>query len=266
MSASAGPFLSCRPSSFGSASAQAFAHLAAWGVRYVEIPLPSPEAAPAVQEALRREGLACGSLQVSLSVEDDGALGTLDIAARRAREEFGARYLFTSVHSGPRGLEHAYRFLRQAGDVVARHGVTLLLETHPDLGTNGRVAAATMRAVDHPHVRCNWDPANVFYYNEHVDPVAEFEEALPFIGGVHLKDTRGGYRAWDFGALGDGVVPFPHILRRLVEVGFRGPCTMEIEGVAGERLTEEELVARVRRSVDYLRSLGYFPPEPPVAW
>jgi sugar phosphate isomerase/epimerase len=261
-SAPSGAFLSCRPSSFGSAADDAYRHLASWGVRYVEIALPDPAEVEGVRQALAAHGMRCGSLQVPFDPEDDGAVAAMEGAARRAREEFGVRFLFTSAHSGRRGREHAYAMLRAAGDAVGRHGVTLLLETHPDLGTNGAVAAATMRAVDHPHVRTNWDPANVFYYNEHCDPVAEFEQALPFIGGLHLKDSGGGYRAWDFGALGDGVVPFRYLLRRLTETGFQGPCTMEIEGIQGERLSPEEYVARVHRSVDYLRNLGYFPPLP----
>ncbi len=257
-----GPFLSCRPSSFGSARADAYRHLAAWGVRHVEIPLPEASATADALRELSAHGLRCGSLQVPFDPEDPGALRAVEEAARRSQDEFGCAFLFTSVHSGPRGREHACAVLRRAGDAVARHGVTLLLETHPDLGTNGAVAAATMRDVGHPCVRSNWDPANVFYYNENCDAAVEFDRALPFIGGLHLKDSGGGYRAWDFGALGDGVVPFGYLLRRLAESGFAGPCTMEIEGVEGEKLTADAFVARVKKSVDYLRRLGYFPPVP----
>jgi sugar phosphate isomerase/epimerase len=250
--------LACRPASFGKAAAEAYAHLAAWGVRWVEIALPKPEDSARVRAELERYGLGASSLQIPIDLGDPATPERVGEAARRAREEFGARYLFTSAHAGQRPLAECYALLRRTGEAVARHGVTLLLETHPDLGTNGRVAAQTMRAVDHPHVRVNWDPANVYFYNEHCDARAEFEEALPFIGGLHLKDTGGGYRAWDFPALGTGVVDFPYILRRLTEVGFRGPCTIEIEGVRGENLTPEEYVDRVRRSVEYLRGLGYF--------
>lgn len=250
--------LSCRPGSFRTARGEAYAHLAAWGVRYVEIPLPKPEETEAVLRELERHGLAAASLQVPTDVGDPELAARYGAAARRVREEFGADYIFTSVRAGEHGMEAACAALVRAGEAAARHGVTIVLETHPDLCTNGAVAAATMRAVDHPNVRLNWDPANVYFYNEHCDGGAEFERALPFIAAVHLKDTGGGFRAWDFAALGDGVVDFAHLLGRLRERGFRGPCTMEIEGVRGEQLSPEQYVARIQKSVAHLRALGYF--------
>lgn len=254
----AGLFLSCRPGSFGSAAPQAFEHLAAWGVRHVEIPLPGREDAAAVSADLQRHGLSAASVQVGVDVGNADLAQHIGEAARRAKEEFGARYIFTSAHAGKHGLQVAYEALTKAGDAAARHGVTIVLETHPDLGTNGAVAAVTMRAVNHPHIRVNWDPANVYYYNENCDGRREFDQALPFIAAVHLKDTGGGFHSWDFPGIGEGVVDFAYILRRLTETGFHGPCTLEIEGVKDERLTPGQYVARVQKSVEYLRGLGYF--------
>lgn len=253
-----GMILSCRPGSFGSASAQAYEYLAAWGVRHVEIPLPKPEDTARVQAELARHGLTAASIQVGTDVGNPVLADHFDEAARRVREEFGARYIFTSAHAGQHGLQAAYEALARAGDAAARHGVTIVLETHPDLGTNGAVAAVTMRAVNHPNVRVNWDPANVYYYNENCDGRREFDLALPFVAAVHLKDTGGGFHAWDFPALGEGVVDFAYILGRLRDSGFSGPCTMEIEGVKDERLTPGQHVARVQKSVEHLRALGFF--------
>ena len=250
------PFLPCRPGSFGKAEREAYAHLQAMGVHFVEIALPAPEESAAVRESLGRHGLRAGSLQVPIDLGNDHLEQDMGEAARRVREEFDAGYIFTSAHAGKRDREACYAALRRAGDAAARHGVTIVLETHPDLGTNGAVAAETMRAVGHPNVRVNWDPANVYFYNENCDGRREFDAALPYVGAVHLKDTGGGYRAWDFGALGSGVVDFAYILGRLAEAGFAGPCTMEIEGRRGEDLSAEEAVARVRDSVAHIRSLG----------
>ena len=250
------PFLSCRPGSFGKAEHEAYAHLQAMGVRFVEIALPRPEDSAAAREALTRAGLQAGSLQVPIDLGNESIEADMGEAARRVREEFGARYIFTSAHAGKRDRAACYAALRRAGDAAARHGVTIVLETHPDLGTNGAVAAETMQAVGHPNVRVNWDPANVYFYNENCDGRREFDAALPYVGAVHLKDTGGGYRAWDFGTLGSGAVDFAYILGRLAETGFAGPCTMEIEGRRGEDLSAEEAVARVRDSVAFIRGLG----------
>lgn len=253
-------FLSCRPASFGQAGDEAYGHLAEWGVRFVEISMPKAENAARVQEDLQRHGLSVGSMQVAVDLGDVDLPERMDEAARRVREQFGSTRIFTSAHAGKLSLETAYDALRRVGDAAGRHGVTVMLETHPDLGTSGAVAAVTMRAVDHPHVRINWDPANVYFYNERCDGRAEFDQAVPYLAGVHLKDTGGGFRSWDFPALGEGVVDFQYILKRLVDIGFDGPCTMEIEGVKGEKLSREQYVERVRKSVDHVRGLGYFRP------
>ena len=253
-----GLLLSCRPGSFGSAAGQALEILPTLGIRAVEVSLPQPAGTTALQRDLARHGLRAASLQVDLDLDHEDVEGHAASLARRAVEEFGTHLLFVSVSTGGKPREQRYEALRRAGDGAGRHGVSFIVETHPDLGTNGQVAAATMAAVNHPHVRVNWDPANVHYYNHELDHRAEFDLVLPHLGGVHLKDTLGGYHAWAFCTLGEGVVDFPHIVSRLVEIGFQGPCTMEIEGVQGEKLTPEQYVGRVRASVDYLRSLGHF--------
>lgn len=259
-----GMVLSCRPASFHSAADQMFARLADWGVRYVEIPLPEPTKAAAVLEEMRRYGLRAGTVHQSINLQDPALPRVIDEAARRAEQDFGCRFIFTSAQAKELPLPEAYAALQRAGDAAGHHGVTLVLETHPDLITNATVAVQTMRGVNHPYVRVNWDTANVHFYNENVDGLQEMNTVLPWVGTVHLKDTNGGYRAWHFPALGEGNVDFAAILGRLRETGFRGPCAMEIEGVTGEKMTPEEHVDRVRRSVEHLRGLGYFPPLPPL--
>ncbi len=253
-----GMFLSCRPGSFGPAAGQAFPVLAELGVRAVEIGLPPSAQVADVRARLERHGLQAASVQIDLDLADPQIEERAGALAQSAVEGLGARYLFVSVKTNGRPRPDCYAALRRAGDGAGRHGATLVIETHPDLVTNGGVAAETMRGVDHPGVRLNWDPANLEYYNHAPNGRAEFDLVLPWIGAVHLKDTTGGFEQWAFCTLGQGVVDFPHILGRLEAVGFSGPCTMEIEGVQGEQLPPEGHVRRVRDSVAYLRSLGYF--------
>src|SRR5690606_12253580 len=155
--------------------------------------------------------------------------------------------------------EHAYQQLRAAGDVAAAHGVTLMIETHPDLATNGRVALETMRRVDHPAVRLNYDPANIRYHNEGLDEIRELVPVAGYVAGVHLKDTPGGYHEWNFPALREGIIDFAGLFAMLDRVGYAGPYTLEIEGVAGEERTEAVVLDRIEASVRTLRRLGRMP-------
>ena len=170
----------------------------------------------------------------------------------------GCSIMFVSARRGDLPPETAYARLREAGEVAAGHGVTIVLETHPDLITNADVALQTMRGVDHPHVRVNFDTANIYFYNRGVDGVAELRKIVPYVAAVHLKDTDGGYRHWHFPALGEGIVDFAGVFDVLDAAGFAGPCTLEIEGIEGEQKTAELVRRRIAQSVDYLRSLGRF--------
>jgi sugar phosphate isomerase/epimerase len=164
--------------------------------------------------------------------------------------------MFVSVKADETPPETVYGRLREAGEVAAKHGVTLVLETHPDLVTNAEVALATMQGVHHPSVRINFDTANIYFYNRDVDGVVELRRMAPYVGAVHLKDTDGGYRHWHFPALGRGIVRFGEVFRILDTAGFAGPCTIELEGIEGEAKTERLVCDRMAESAGYLRGLG----------
>jgi len=50
-------------------------------------------------------------------------------------------------------------------------------------------------------------------------------------------------------------VDFPAIFQLLLDRGFRGPFTMELEGIEGENLTEEQQLQRVAQSFDCVRGI-----------
>ncbi len=247
------PFaISCRPSSYGRYHPAAFEHLASIGVQYVEIALPA-EGRAALENALREHGLrpATVALPENLVHRPD--------AERILREHidfaqgWGAKIFFASVNTGEAGRDATIEKLRKLGEIAAGSGMVIALETHPDLITNGDTAAATMRDVNHPGVKVNFDTANLYYYNRDIDAPTELKKIVDHVVSVHIKDTGGGYEAWDFPGIGEGIVDFPAVLRILRDHGFRGPLTLEIEGRRGEELTEDEMKARVARSVENLR-------------
>ena len=248
--------LSCRPGSYGKYASTAYEHLAKIGVKYVEPGMPSKENVQALKADLDRYGLQAATLQGSCDIKNPG-IGELFNVQAEAANTMGVTRIFVSVHSAELDLNVVYERLRAVGATAAKHGVTIIMETHPDLITNGDVAMQTMQGVDHPNIRVNFDTANVYYYNEGIDGIAEMKKVLDHIEGVHLKDTNGAYRTWHFPALGDGIVDFAEVLSVCNSRGFSGPFTMEIEGIQGEDLTLEQQQERVAKSVTHLRALGY---------
>lgn len=234
---------------------EALSHLAQIGVRHVEISAPPLDKVDEVQARLQQYGLSASTLMAPINLQSERCAdefeGWLPVAQR-----MGVQVLFVSAHAGELSREIAYARLREVGDRAARYGVTVALETHPDLCTNAEEMLRTMNGVNHPNVRINFDTANIYYYNEGLDAVTELRKVADFVVSVHLKDTNGGYRTWFFPALGEGIVDFPSVFRLLNERGFTGPFTLEIEGVEGEQLTKGQVFERVAKSLDYLRRIG----------
>ena len=247
--------LACRPASYGPYQNIAFPHLAEIGVKYVEIPVPEPNQVQETRDRLAAHGLSASSTQANLDIHDPEIAEKFNTIAETTRK-LGAKRVFVSVRAGELSRSVVYGRLRSVGETCARHDVTIVMETHPDLITNGDLARQTMQGVNHPNVRVNWDTANVYFYNEGIDGIEEMKKCIEYIGAVHLKDTNGGYRTWYFPALGEGIVDFPEVFRLLNARGFYGPFTMELEGIEGENLTEEGAKERVATSVRYLRSIG----------
>jgi L-ribulose-5-phosphate 3-epimerase len=150
--------------------------------------------------------------------------------------------------------------LRRIGDVAAEHGITVALETHKGPTQNAAAMLALMDELNHPAVRLNFDTGNIGYYNAGFDPADELEKVKHLVHNVHVKDSRGGFEDWYFPAVGDGgSVDFTRVRQILDGVGFRGPYTIEIEGIGGEpEPSLDERQERIARSAQHLRACGYF--------
>jgi len=249
--------LACRLASYGDYQERAWTHLPELGILFMELPAPSPSELPALKARLKNSGLVASSLQAKCDLTQADAVEVMR-PQLEACNELGAKICFLSAKAGDVDREVIWGRLRSMGDLAAKLGVTVALETHPDLAMNGDQALATMRAVNHPNVRINFDTANVYFYNQGVTAVRELQKIADYVASVHLKDTTGGYQEWNFPTLGTGVVDFPQIVGILNYRGFRGPFTMELEGTKGVVRSEAEQLAYIADSVAYLKRIAAF--------
>jgi len=231
----------------------AYAHLASLGVRYVEIGAPAPDQVAATQAHLAEFGLTASTLLCKCDLTQEPESMRDALAAGR---EMAVSLFFISTRAGELPKPESYRRLRARAELAGEYGITLCMETHPDLGENVTEARATIHAVGSPHLGWNLDTANLYYYNANADAVEQARRGADLIRSVHLKDTNGATRCWWFPALGEGVVDFAGVFRTLNSRGFYGPFTLELEGIQGEELEEAGVQARVARSIRYLRALG----------
>ncbi len=212
-----------------------------------------------LKSELARHGVRVISANGSAHILDPH--GFAQVQARMAlAASIGARY-FVGLGGDP-APEERPRFLEKLsalGDYAAQLGLTIALETHPGITQNAQAMLQTLRDLQHPAIRINFDTGNILYYNEGADLYAELQAVAEYVVHLHLKDSRGGYRDWYFPALGDGgAVDFARVGKIMNDAGFYGPFSLEIEGIRGEPdPTLEQRHERVVRSVQLLRQIGF---------
>jgi sugar phosphate isomerase/epimerase len=249
--------LACRLASYGKYQDAAWTHLPALGVHHLFLGVPRADEVDDVQKRLTAHRLKPLVLRGQADLGDAKCVEALGQQLAIC-ETMGVRYMFLSPKHTGVDKETAWSRLRQAGEIARRHGVVIALETHPDLGTNADAHLETMRRVNHPNVRVNFDTGNITYYNEEVDVVAELEKIVDYVGTVELKDHTGKARTWSFPALGRGKIDFPGVLAVLKQHAYDGPITIEVEGIEGKPWTEAETKEAIAESVSYLRRLASF--------
>jgi len=249
--------LAVRISNYGAYENDAWTQLPSLGVHYVFMNSPPPTQVASVTKQLAghhlRPLVLHGDTDLGRASSVDELTAQLIVC-----EKMGVHYMFLSPKHTGVSKEVAYDRLRQVGDAARRHGVTVVLETHPDLGTNAEIHLQTMRQVNHPNIRVNFDTGNITFYNKGLEAVGELRKIIDYVATVELKDHTGQYMVWNFPVLGKGVVDFPGILRVLKEHRFGGPITLEVEGVRGVVMDEAQTDHYISESVKYIQSLGNF--------
>jgi sugar phosphate isomerase/epimerase len=251
------PKLAIRIANYGTHEDAGYAQLQSLGIKYVFISVPPADQATAVENKLAGYGLRPlvmrGATDLSKESSVDELAGQLAVC-----KKMGVKYMFLSAKLNGADKQVVYERLRKAGDAAATNGVTIVLETHPELGTNGSVHLETMRAIHHPNVRVNFDTGNITYYNKGTTAVAELKKVINEVATMEIKDHNGEFETWNFPAFGKGAVDIPGVLRVLREHGYHGPVTMEIEGIKGQDRSLEQIEKDIADSVAYLRSLQKF--------
>lgn len=150
-----------------------------------------------------------------------------ELGAERIRIFGGAD---TTLAERPAALQRMGESLRRLGERAQRLGVSLCIENHMD--TMATSAAATMdilAAIDHPAFGVLYDQPNLDFMCAESFPLG-YTVQRQAIRHVHVKDfywTADGERR--AAVPGDGIVPWPAIVRALADDGYAGFLTLEYE-------------------------------------
>jgi sugar phosphate isomerase/epimerase len=165
--------------------------------------------------------------------------------------EFGARFIIAfSFHragavGGP-APQPVVDALLEAVEKVHAARLTLLIETEEGFWADtGERSAALVRAIGHPALALNWDPANSFCEGDRPYPDG-YAHVRNLVRNVHFKDARrfaDGHCAF----VADGQVDWKGQIGALIADGYRGCITLEPH--------LEPMVPATRQALERLRAL-----------
>jgi sugar phosphate isomerase/epimerase len=212
-----------------------------------------------VAELLKQHGLDAISLSGHSDLASDAGIAEFRKSLNIAHK-LGIRYVTTSTgghDASSEGTvdEQRVAFLdrfRPLADEAAANGIQICLETHGGVSATGAMAAQLVQEIDRPNVGINYDTANVIFYGE-VRPEIDILAAAPFINHLHIKDQVGGPGVWNFPQIGTGEIDFTPIFGALNDVGFTGPCSIEMEFQGEPWPPLDEVETALRNSLAYLR-------------
>jgi L-ribulose-5-phosphate 3-epimerase len=144
--------------------------------------------------------------------------------------------------------KEAVEAIRTVADYCRRNGQNFRCETGQE------TPVALYRAIHDvglDNVGVNFDAANLILYGK-ANPVDALDILGPLVQGAHAKDGLYPTGFHDLGRevpIGQGKVNFPAFIKRLKEVGYRGPLTIERE-TSGAKQAED-----IRASKAYLENL-----------
>ena len=213
-----------------------------------------------LDEAVRQKELA--------AIED--VIGYCDFLGAKYIRIYGGNLVAGDTEKLEERWAKLVESLRYLGDKAAEKGVTLVVENHFNtMAVSAKQSAKLMEDVNHPAVRILYDQANLaFTGNE--DYVQAIQTQQQYVAYMHVKDLvfkegvaftssdvahpkeeeRNVYTR----IVGEGVLPWPEILRAVKERGYDGWLSLEYE----RRWHPDDIPDAsigMKKSLDYLRSI-----------
>jgi L-ribulose-5-phosphate 3-epimerase len=173
-------------------------------------------------------------------------------------ERLGITIMNTAVGGPFNDDEDESAFLKGIDDFAnqaARRGVKIGIEIHGTLTGTGEKTTKLIEKVNHPNVGINYDTANCEYFAG-VRAEDDLRHALPFVVHCHIKDTVGGYRTWNFPAIGQGRVDFQNLLAQFDAAHYSGPFSVELEFQGEPYPPLSEINRAMKQSHEFLTALG----------
>jgi sugar phosphate isomerase/epimerase len=145
-----------------------------------------------------------------------------------------------------------YYYAKVISDYASSKDMRICLDIHGDWCNSGKKAIEIIRKVGHPSLGINYCTGNVIYYGN-VRPEEDIKYALPYMFRMHIKDSCGVYKEYNFPALGEGDINFKKIYNLIED--FSGPVSVEVD-FANKVRTLKGINEAFKKSYSFLKDMG----------
>jgi len=166
-----------------------------------------------------------------------------DFTAELGVDKVAAHVGFVPEDESDPAYAEVVEAVRKVADHARGNRQTVSLETGQETGPTLRRFINDLRK---ENIRVNFDPANMILYGSG-DPIEALQLVGEFVASVHCKDGKWPTEEGKLGhevPLGEGDVGIERFVVKLVEVGYRGPLTIERE-ITGDQQARDILKAKV---------------------
>ena len=208
---------------------------------------------------MTRRANDAGVRQLLIMCDGEGRLGDPDAGARKKTVDNHRRWIdaalllgchairVNAASSGARDEQAklAADGLRQLAEIGGRSGLSVIVENHGGLSSDGAWLADVMRRVDHPACGTLPDFGN-FRVNADTtyDRQRGVAELMPFARAVSAK-------SWDFDDAGNETrMDYPALVQIVMNAGYRGFIGIEYEG---GRMSEHDGILATKRLLERVR-------------
>lgn len=158
--------------------------------------------------------------------------------------KLGAKYIrgFDFFESGATLEERAEKFVPII-EICKKYGITLLIEYDPTLhSSTPEKTAQLVSYINDPSIGALYDPGNGLWSvpDEAPYPTA-YETLKPYLHHIHIKDAMIIDGAMTAVRVGDGLVDYNGLIRRLIVDGYDGYLSLETHYRKNSTLSEEQL-------------------------
>ena len=202
-----------------------------------------------------------GVKSLLIMCDAEGAIGDKDLANRKVAVENHHKWIDAAAYLGCHAIrvnassqgsyeeqmKQAADGLRQLCEYGEKAGISILVENHGGLSSNGQWLTGVMKMVDHPSVGTLPDFGN-FTINhatgESYDRYKGVEELMPFAKAVSAKSTQ-------FDEKGNEAnTDYFRVMKTVLDAGYRGYVGIEFEGAD---MTQPEGICATKRLLERVR-------------